>query len=236
MHSSAAIQTMQENIKEMRKEYDSLTSKDQNGREGTRLKNLIKLTLENIDRPVLVSKGEQRRLKIIDKYSKRPGFSFLTKNKDTNGNGLAPSLGAHHDAQVPSTSFGAHRDIPSNNTTSLDDSQFWDDDVPSNDDLDGILDSPPETVMIKSVINSHLSAKSNSAASKLSNGQGTKNRSAFSNSRFFGAYNKDDWKRWLCTGCKRHCNLVTNYSYFCQQFYNYLTVKMPLYSQCLKLI
>ena len=143
----------------MRKEYDSLTSEDQNGREGTRLKNLIKLTLENIDRPVVepvVSKGEQRRLKIMEKYSKRPGFSFLTKNNDTNGNGLAPSLGAHLDAQVPSTSFGANREIPSSSTTSIDDSQRWDDDVPSNDDLDGILDSPPETVMIQSVINNNL--------------------------------------------------------------------------------
>ena len=86
MHSSASIQAMQENIEKMRKEYDSLTSKDQNGREGNRLKNLIKLTLENIESPVVVSKGEERRQKTIEKYSKLPGFSFLTKNNDTNGN------------------------------------------------------------------------------------------------------------------------------------------------------
>ena len=156
MHTSAAIQTMQNKVEKMRKEYDSLTSEDQNGRKGTCLKNLIKLTLENIDSPAIVSEGEKRRLKVIEKYSNRPGFSFLTKNNNTNGNGLAPSSGANHDAHVPSTSFGAHRDIPSNSTTSIDDSQWMDDDVPSNDNLDGILDSPPETVMIQSVINNNL--------------------------------------------------------------------------------
>ena len=111
------------------------------------------MALENIDSPVIVTKAEQRRLNIIDKYSKRPGFSFLTKNNVTNGNGLAPSLGAHHDAQVPFTSFGANRDFPSY----VDDSQCLDDEVPSTDDLDGILDSPTETVMIQSVINNNLS-------------------------------------------------------------------------------
>ena len=92
----------------MREEYDSLPSKDQNGRKGTALKNIIKLTLENIESPVCQSKSEKIRLKIIEKYSKLPGFSFLTEN---NGNGLAPSSGAHRDVHVPSTSFGAHLDI-----------------------------------------------------------------------------------------------------------------------------
>jgi hypothetical protein len=114
MHSSASIQTMQENIKKMRKEYDSLTSEDQNGRKGTALKNLIKLTLENIESPVIVSKGEERRQKTIEKYSKQPGFSFLTKKNYTNGNGLAPSSGTHRDVHVPSTSLGAQLNIVGN--------------------------------------------------------------------------------------------------------------------------
>ena len=114
MHSSASIQTMQENINKMRKEYDSLTYEDQNGRKGTALKNLIKLTLENIESPVIVSKGEERRQKTIEKYSKQPGFSFLTNKNYTNRNGLAPSSGTHRDVHVPSTSLGAQLNIVGN--------------------------------------------------------------------------------------------------------------------------
>ena len=120
MHSSASIQAMQDNIEKMRKEYESLTSKDQNGREGNRLKNLIKLTLKNIESPVVVSKGEERRQKTIEKYSKLPGFSFLTENNNYNGNGLATSSGAHHDVHVPSSSFRAQLDIVGNSEPETD--------------------------------------------------------------------------------------------------------------------
>ena len=145
MHSSASIQAMQENIEKMRKEYDSLTSKDQNGREGNRLKNLIKLTLENIESPVVESKGEKRRQKTIEKYSNLPGFSYLTKNNNNNnGNGLATSSGAHHEVHVPSTAFRAQLDIVGNSE-------------PETDEIPDIENPQPDLEIVIRLISDHIS-------------------------------------------------------------------------------